>query len=278
MVGLLAVTGGALATGFGVYTYLTKRAGTSRKKFARGRKQPESADFVQNAQPESAAQLQPHAASHEMNLAPNMPSARGVPDELRYGLHTSSISLALATTGLLVFDPLRYASVATLLYMGIPPAQDAYVQLKEESRASLALVETVALAVCLASGYYWVGSLGFWAYYLGRTLVHNRSLDSQQELNESGGEQWPAPHMACLLHQEGEIEVPTASLQRGDRIIVRTSGRVPVDGRIFEGSAWIRPGALGDQTAETYKSNGDSVSATDLVLIGRICVLVQRMA
>lgn len=189
---------------------------------------------------------------------------------LRDELRASTLSLGLASTGLLFFPPLRYASVPVLLYMGIPAAQNAYDILADEGRLSKSLTETIALAVCLAGGFYWIGSLGFTLYYLGQT-VHQR----EQWYNSAERRGCPLPQTAQLLRADGDTTVAVDDLQIGDVIVIQSGEITPANGLITDGMAWLKSPILMGTSAETLKKTGDMVSATEIVLVGRICVQVR---
>ena len=263
MVGILTVTGGALATGFGIYRHFTNKARAPKQQPARRSVRQTWRSFKQDSQPHDAPGVTQHK---QVELVVQTSATK---DALHYGLRTSSISLGLAATGLLFFAPLRYASIPMLIYMGVPPAQDAYEVLLVEGRPSTALAETVVLGVCLAGGFYFIGSLGFGLYYLGRTLYHNwlQVIKSDQDV-------WQSPQLACLYKDAQEVVVPTATLQRGDQIIVHSSEMVPADGTIIEGAAWLKSAALMHDDLEVLKRVGDRVSTADIVVVGQLCIRV----
>jgi cation transport ATPase len=161
------------------------------------------------------------------------------------------------------------AGLPLLVYLGIPSAQQAYAQLRVDGRPSRALAETVALAVCLAGGYYGVGALGFWLYYGGQRWWATQRPDE----NTRHPQRW-APTTTHLWQAGAVCAVPTATLQPGDQVLLHSGELAPVDGLITEGVAWLRPQALLPATTGLRKGVGDRVAATDLVLVGRICVRV----
>ena len=191
------------------------------------------------------------------------------PATIRYGLRTSTLALAVTTTGRLCFPPLQVAGLPLLIYMGIPSAQQAYGQLAEEERMGRALAETVVLAVCLASGYYWVGSLGFWLYYGSRALLAEKQQSQDAHQHQAGS----VPTTTQRWQDGAACGVPTASLQPGDQVILHSGEVAPVDGLITEGVAWLRSQAL-SSACDLRKGVGDKVTATDLVLVGQIFVRV----
>lgn len=187
------------------------------------------------------------------------------------GLRTSSFSLGMAALGHFVFPPLAYASIPALIYMGVPSAQTAYAVLRHERRGSVALAETAALGVCLASGAYLAGSLGFCLYYLGRgaRLARPAARETAKSLPRS-------PATAHLCQDDLHLDVAVTSLQAGDLILVATSEMVPVDGMVVEGVAWLRSPLLDEDADDLHKGPGDSVSAGDLVMVGRVRLRVHR--
>jgi len=188
---------------------------------------------------------------------------------LRYGWRTSTLALGVTTTGWLIFPPWQIAGLPLLVYLGIPPAQEAYERLWTDGRPSRALAETVALAICLAGGYYWVGALGFWLYYGSRQLMATQSADEAAEQLAS-----LTPTTTHIWQDGTECVVPIAALQPGDQMILHSGELAPVDGLITEGVAWLRPQALSAQAYGLRKTVGDRVAATDLVIVGRLCVRV----
>lgn len=188
---------------------------------------------------------------------------------IQYGLRTSTLALGVTTAGWLVCPSLQIVGLPLLVYLGIPPAQAAYNQLWVNGRPSRALAETVVLAVCLTSGCYWVGSLGFWLYYGSRTLLAN-----QQQSVEPRQLVWLAPTTAHRWQDGAVCVVTTTTLQPGDQVILQSGEQAPVDGLITEGVAWLRAQASSATASGQRKAIGDRVAAADLVLVGRICVRV----
>lgn len=275
MLGLLTMTGSASLVGVWVYrrwgdkTQLRREQGAEQtwwqaawqrvQERVRPSRQPVASRNPPTPVTDPVADL-PFAASHQ-TADPHA--------TIRYGLRTSTLALAVTTTGWLVFPPLQVAGLPLLVYMGIPAAQQAYDQLEDEGRPSRALAETVVLAVCLVGGYYWVGALGFWLYYGSRTLLAEKLQGEDARPLE-----WLAPTTTHQWKDGAACAVPTASLQPGDQVILHSGEMMPVDGLITEGVAWLRSQALLPAACGLRKGVGDRVAATDLVLVGRIWVRV----
>lgn len=84
-----------------------------------------------------------------------------------------------------------------------------------------------------------------------------------------------APPMTAHLWQGDAVRtVPTITLQPGDQVLLKSGEMMPVDGLIIEGVARVQPQALSATASGLRKSVGSRVMATDIVMVGRICVQV----
>lgn len=272
MVELLAMTSGASLLGIWVYRRQEKRAmrrserdaapGWWQTAWQRLRVTGWSA-----SRPVAPARPAPAPPVAESSLAPP-PAAANPAASSTHAARPALLALAVTTTGRLLYPPLQLAGVPVLVYMGVPAAQQAYDQLIEEGRPGRALVETAVLVVCLAGGYFWVGSLCFSLYHTGRQLWVGQPLNADVH---------PVPGLAPAtthLRKAGIIcTVPTATLQPGDQVILRSGELAPTDGLITEGVAWLRPQALAAANA-LRKGVGDRITAADLVVVGEIGVRV----
>jgi cation transport ATPase len=278
MVGLLTMTGSASLVGVWAYRRWGNKKQVRQEPGARPAWWQAAWQRVQGRVWQSSPPVTPHnppAPSEPIFDRPFMTPEQTVDSyaTIRYGLHTSTLALGVTTVGRIFFPPLQVAGLPLLVYMGVPAAQLAYGQLRDEGRPSRALAETVVLAVCLASGSYWVGSLGFWLYYGGRAL-----LAEKQQGAEIQRPAWLAPTTAHLWKDGVAYAVPTATLEPGDQVFLHSGEMAPVDGLITEGVAWLRPQALSSTVCGLHKGVGDRVTAADIVLVGQICVRVAPLA
>lgn len=276
MVGLLAMTGSASLVGIWVYNQLGEKKQVRPKKDQRQDWWQTTWQRLQDQLWQSnhavAPRNQPKAPAPAATVAPS-PVSPGQRAEqtaaVRYGVRTSALALAVTTTGQLCYPPLQVAGLPLLVYMGIPAARRAYEQLEAEGRPDRALAETVVLAVCLASGAYWISSLGFLLYYGGREL-----LTEKHSHTDFQSPTWAAPKTTHLWKEGTGAIVATASLRAGDQVILQSGEMAPADGLIVDGVAWLRPQAMTAISCGLRKSVGDRISATDIVSVGQICVQV----
>lgn len=68
-----------------------------------------------------------------------------------------------------------------------------------------------------------------------------------------------APKMARVLRDGQEIDIPVEEVVSGDHILVRPGEKIPVDGRVLEGSSSVDESMLTGESLPVEKSVGDTV-------------------
>jgi hypothetical protein len=192
--------------------------------------------------------------------------------DLNRNLASASFSLGCATVGALLYPPAHYLCIPTLVYMAVPVAKDAYTEWMEEQRIGGSAAETTLLVVCLVQGAYFVGSLGFSLYYLGRKWSH-----AQRTKKALSSAQIPAARF-CVQRDGLALELPIDQMQAGDLVIIGAGEIPPNNGIIMQGIAWVSPYGTSDMTTAFVKKTGCPIYRTDLVLAGRIGILMQQPA
>lgn len=84
------------------------------------------------------------------------------------------------------------------------------------------------------------------------------------------------PDTARLLEGDAETIVSPESVAVGARIRVRPGERVPLDGTVTEGTAWMDTSALTGESVPRRASEGDSVPAGSLCTDGVLTLVVDR--
>ena len=77
-----------------------------------------------------------------------------------------------------------------------------------------------------------------------------------------------APKTATVRRNGKETEIPADQVIPGDTLIVRSGGRIPVDGTVLEGRASVDQSALTGESVPAEKEPGDSVAAATIVSVG----------
>ena len=259
MLGTLAITGGSLYIGLKLYN-------SSRGAFDK------MADWWRERR-------SGFAASEEVEVKVNSSQGNQSREAIEQGLILSSLCLGLATAGWLFYGPLSIVTIPALLYLGVSPAKEA-VRSLIHGRANIALLDTVILAVCLVQGYYLASSLLFWFDYISQKGLrktqekHNHApkgfLSFSHVLEKAAPSVW-------VLKEGVEIEVPINRLQADDIVVLHAGELVPVDGMITDGYALIDQHLLTADSEPITPKIGDQVFAGGIVLVGRICVKIERV-
>ena len=78
------------------------------------------------------------------------------------------------------------------------------------------------------------------------------------------------PDTATVLRDGTEQNIPADQVRVGDIVIVRSGGRIPVDGTILEGRASVDQSALTGESVPVEKEPGDTVAAATINIEGFI--------
>ncbi|WP_127507904.1 heavy metal translocating P-type ATPase [Actinoplanes solisilvae] len=155
------------------------------------------------------------------------------------------------------------------LYGGWPFLTGALGEIRGRAPGMMLLIAmaiTVAYAASLATS---VGlfELDFW--WELAALVTIMLLGHWQEMKAIGQAQGALSALAALLPDEAELispggsteSVPVSKLRVGDRVLVRSGGRVPADGRVVEGSAEVDESMITGESRPVSRTTGDRVVA-----------------
>ncbi len=85
------------------------------------------------------------------------------------------------------------------------------------------------------------------------------------------------PLTAFVVKAGDEIETPVAQLRVGDRVRVRPGERIPVDGKIIEGSSSIDQSLVTGESIPVDKEPGDSVIGASLNQLASLLIEVTRV-
>ncbi len=78
------------------------------------------------------------------------------------------------------------------------------------------------------------------------------------------------PKTALVRRDQKEMEIPVEDVRLGDVVIVRSGGRIPVDGTVLSGRAYVDQSALTGESVPVEKSAGDTVAAATVVSAGYV--------
>jgi len=92
----------------------------------------------------------------------------------------------------------------------------------------------------------------------------DKARDSVRSLTEL------APQKAIVLRDGGEHELPISEVQKGDHILVRPGGKIPVDGTVLEGQATVDQSSITGESIPLEVAEGSGVYASTIAQGGRL--------
>ncbi|HEY4327533.1 MAG TPA: heavy metal translocating P-type ATPase [Mucilaginibacter sp.] len=93
---------------------------------------------------------------------------------------------------------------------------------------------------------------------LGKLLEEKAKSNTSSAIKKLVGLQ---PKTVLLITSQGEIETPVADVQIGDSILVRSGGKIPVDGVLYEGRSFVDESMISGEPVAKEKKAGDQVFA-----------------
>ncbi|MFC7366238.1 MULTISPECIES: heavy metal translocating P-type ATPase [Bhargavaea] len=165
-----------------------------------------------------------------------------------------------------------FTLIFSTVIAGIPIALKALQALRMKA-FSIELLVTIAVVGALFIGEY-VESAAvtflflFGAYLEARTLEKTRK--SLKDLIDM------APQEATVMRDGLERVIPADEVEAGDRVLIRTGGKVPVDGRVAGGRAHLNEAAITGESVPAAKSDGDTVFSGTIVDSGYLEVIAEK--
>lgn len=158
-------------------------------------------------------------------------------------------------------------STILFFYGGWPFLTGAVDEFKKKSPAMMMLI---ALAIIVAYIYssatvFWLeGDDFFWELatlivimLLGHWIEMKSVVGASKALEELVK---LMPETAHLIAADGSTtDVPVENLKAGDRVLVKPGEKVPIDGRVYEGSSSVNESMLTGESVPVEKSSGDEV-------------------
>jgi len=183
-----------------------------------------------------------------------------------------SVSGGLAVAGL-VAPPLQFLSVPGLLYVAAPTLRDAYRELYQQRKVSMAMVYSLLIVGTMGLGRFAASAMSVGLRLLGQKLLLRTERTSKQSLLNILGEQ---PRTIWVQRAHMELEIPFETLHLGDVVITQAGETVPVDGTIVFGLASIDQHVLTGEDQPVEKGPGDEVYAATVMLAGKIGLKVEK--
>jgi Cd2+/Zn2+-exporting ATPase len=171
--------------------------------------------------------------------------------------------------------PLGYT--ASLLVASIIGFVPIFIQSWQALKArviSIELLVTIAVAAAFVIGEYNESAIVTFLFLFGglleqKTLEKTRS--SIKELTQL------APASALRVEGSEIVEVEIEDVEAGDVLVIKTGARVPVDGKITEGSGFLNEASVTGESSLSSKTLGDQVFAGTILENGTLKVTAEKV-
>lgn len=181
------------------------------------------------------------------------------------------LALVLNFTG--YYELRQLTLIAATVIAGIPIAIKA-VQALLMRAFSIEMLVTIAVIGALFIGEYVESSVVTFLFLFGDYL-EARSLEKTRSSLKSLVDM--APQEATIIRAGDSVTVPVEEVLEGDRVIIRTGGRVPVDGKIITGQASLNEAAITGESVPASKKLGDKVFSSTVMDTGYIEIIAEKV-
>lgn len=192
--------------------------------------------------------------------------------------HITAISGILILLGFILgkagYESFRgIALISATITASIPITVKALQALRMKA-FSIELLVTIAVIGALYIREYTESSVVtflflFGAYLEARTLEKTRS--SLKVLLDM------APQEATVIREGENITIPVEEVVKGDRVIIRSGGKVPVDGSIVSGKALLNEAAVTGESVPASKKVDDKVFSGTIVDNGYMEIIAEKV-
>lgn len=191
-----------------------------------------------------------------------------------YKNQITALSFALIVFAFMVSGEVKNIALLIATFIaGVPIAIRAYQALRLKT-FSIELLVTIAVIGALFIGEYVESAVVtflflFGDYLEGKTLEKTRS--SLKKLIDM------APQEATVSRDDHQTTIPVDEVVIGDRVIIHSGGKIPVDGRIVKGQASINEATVTGESIPVFKTVDGQVFSGTIVDNGFIEIVTEKV-
>ncbi|HYF84704.1 MAG TPA: cation-translocating P-type ATPase [Clostridia bacterium] len=163
--------------------------------------------------------------------------------------------------------------IAAAFVAGYPTALNAIRALRYKMLGIDALV-TIAVIGALFISEYWEAAAVTFLFMLG-SYLESKTLEKTRSAIKALLDL--APDVARVVRADEEIELSPDEVVKGDIVIVRPGEKIPVDGTIIEGSAYVNQAPITGESMPVNKENGDGVFSGTIIESGYLKVRADKV-
>jgi len=165
-----------------------------------------------------------------------------------------------------------YSFLISAVVGGFPVFKLAVTNILRNFDLTAGVMVSVAMIAALIVGEYGAMALVAFMMVIGEALedfTRERADHALKELNEL------VPAMVTLRMNDQDVEVPIGQVRKGDIVLVKPGGRIPIDGVIVDGDAAIDQSSITGESMPIDRIMGDKVYAGTLVSSGALSIAVE---
>ncbi len=165
--------------------------------------------------------------------------------------------------------------VAAIFVGGYYVAKSGLAAVRATHSPDMNFLMTIAAIGAMAIGELEEGALVMFLFSLGNTLesyTMDRARNAIRALMDL------SPQEATLIHDDHEERVSIERLRVGDRIVVKPAERIPMDGRVLEGTSAVNQAPITGESIPVEKTPGAQVFAGTINGEGALIIEVTRLA
>ena len=164
--------------------------------------------------------------------------------------------------------------LASALIGGAPIFKLAAGNIIREFNLTAGVMVSIAMIAALIIGEYSAAALVAFMMLIGEMLENFTVARADNALKELSS---LVPNVVTLRQAGQDVNVPIEAVRRGDLVLVRPGGRIPVDGRIKNGAAAVDQSAITGESIPLERGPGEQVFAGTLCASGALEIEVDTV-
>lgn len=142
-------------------------------------------------------------------------------------------------------------------------------------RVTVEVLDALAMSLPLARREYRTANFARFLLDLGGYMEASTAQRSDHLLRDLLK---TAPEAVWVEDEAGVLrEVPYGDVREGDKVVVGTGARIPVDGVVLSGNAYVNQSAVTGESLPIPREAGDGVLSGSVVEDGRLVILAERV-
>ncbi len=164
--------------------------------------------------------------------------------------------------------------LASAMVGGAPIVKLALGNILRNFDLTAGVMVSIAMIAALIIGEYMAAALVAFMMLVGEMLENFTVARADNALKELES---LLPEFVTIRRDGDDVEVPIAAVRRGDMVLVRPGGRIPVDGVVASGDAAVNQASITGESIPLDKEPGDHVYAGTMCTSGSLVIEVENI-